>query len=65
MHCQDYVKDPSTKSGFRQVPLGKGVVDWKAFTAAKAAGVKNYIVELEENPALMPARVPYLNPLNV
>ncbi len=66
MHCQDWVKDPSTKSGFRQVPLGKGVVDWKAvFTAAKAAGVKNYFVELEEDPALMPASVPYLKSLNV
>ena len=27
MHCQDWVKDSSSKSGFRQVPLGKGVVD--------------------------------------
>jgi sugar phosphate isomerase/epimerase len=66
MHCQDCVKDPSTKSGFRQVPLGKGVVDWKAvFTAAKTAGVKYYFVELEEDPALMPPSVPYLKSLNV
>jgi sugar phosphate isomerase/epimerase len=66
MHCQDWVKDPSTKSGFRQVPLGKGVVDWKAvFTAAKTGGVKNYFVELEEDPALMPPSVPYLKSLNV
>ena len=66
MHCQDWVKDPSTKSGFREVPLGKGVVDWKAvFTAAKAAGVKNYFVELEEDPALMPPSVPYLKSLKV
>jgi sugar phosphate isomerase/epimerase len=66
MHCQDWVKDSSTKSGFRQVPLGKGVVDWKAvFTAAKTAGVKNYFVELEEDPALMPLSVPYLRSLNV
>jgi len=66
MHCQDWVKDPSTKSGFRQVPLGKGVVDWKAvFTAAKTAGVKNYFVELEEDPSLMPLSVPYLKSLNV
>jgi sugar phosphate isomerase/epimerase len=66
MHCQDWVKDASTKSGFRQVPLGKGIVDWKAvFTAAKAAGVKNYFVELEEDPALMPPSVPYLKSLNV
>lgn len=66
MHCQDWVKDSSTKSGFRQVALGKGVVDWKAvFTAAKTGGVKNYFVELEENPALMPLSVPYLKSLNV
>jgi sugar phosphate isomerase/epimerase len=66
MHCQDWVKDSSTKSGFRQVPLGKGVVDWKAvFTAAKTGGVKNYFVELEEDPALMPQSVPYLKSLTV
>lgn len=66
MHCQDWVKDSSTKSGFRQVPIGKGVVDWKAvFTAAKIGGVKNYFVELEEDPALMPQSVPYLKSLNV
>jgi Sugar phosphate isomerases/epimerases len=66
MHCQDWVKDPSTKSGFRQVPLGKGVVDWKAvFTAAKIGGVKNYFVELEEDPSLMPLSVPYLKSLHV
>jgi sugar phosphate isomerase/epimerase len=65
MHCQDWVKDPSTESGFREVPLGKGGVDWKAvFSAAKAAGVKNYFVELEEDPALMPPSVPYLRSLN-
>jgi len=64
MHCQDWVKDPSTQSGFRQVPLGKGVVDWKGvFTAAKIGGVKNYFVELEEDPALMPPSVPYLKSL--
>jgi len=66
MHCQDWVKDSSTKSGFRQVPLGKGVVDWAAvFTGAKSAGVRNYFVELEEDPALMPLSVPYLKSLNV
>jgi sugar phosphate isomerase/epimerase len=66
MHCQDWVKDSSTKSGFRQIPLGKGLVDWKAvFTAAKTGGVKNYFVELEEDPALMPPSVPYLKSLNV
>lgn len=66
MHCQDWVKDASTKSGFRQVPLGKGVVDWKSvFAAAGKAGVKNYFVELEEDPALMPPSVPYLKSLKV
>lgn len=66
MHCQDWVKDSSTKSGFRQVALGKGVVDWKAvFTAAKTGGVKNYFVELEEDPSLMPPSVPYLKSLKV
>jgi sugar phosphate isomerase/epimerase len=66
MHCQDWVKDSSTKSGFRQVALGKGVVDWKAvFTAAKTGGIKNYFVELEEDPALMPLSVPYLKSLKV
>ena len=66
MHCQDWVKHSSTKSGFRQVPLGKGLVDWKAvFTAAKTGGVKNYFVELEEDPALIPPSVPYLKSLNV
>jgi sugar phosphate isomerase/epimerase len=66
MHCQDWVRDPSTPSGFRQVPLGRGVVDWKAvFTAARTGGIKNYFVELEQDPALMPPSVPYLQSLNV
>ena len=66
MHCQDWIKDPSSKSGFRHVPLGKGVVDWRAvFTAAKTGGVKNYFVELEEDPALMALSVPFLKSLNV
>jgi sugar phosphate isomerase/epimerase len=66
MHCQDWVKDSSSKSGFRQVPLGQGVVDWKAvFAAAKAGGVKNYFVELEQDPALMTPSVPYLKSLKV
>ncbi len=66
MHCQDWVKDPSTKSGFRQVAVGKGVVEWKkVFAAAKMAGVKNYFVELEEDPALLPPSVPYLKALQV
>jgi sugar phosphate isomerase/epimerase len=55
-----------TGAGFHQVPLGKGVVDWKAvFTAAKTGGVKNYFVEVEEDPSLMPLSVPYLKFFNV
>ncbi|SDF80276.1 sugar phosphate isomerase/epimerase family protein [Terriglobus roseus] len=66
MHCQDWVKDASTKSGFRQVPIGQGVVDWKSvFAAAKVGGVQNYFVELEEDPALMPPSVPFLKKLTV
>jgi sugar phosphate isomerase/epimerase len=66
MHCQDFVKDDTTKSGYRQVALGKGIVDWKAvFTAAKVGGIKNYFVELEEDAALMPPSVPYLKSLKV
>lgn len=66
MHCQDWVKDASTKSGFRQVPIGKGVVDWKSvFAAAGKAGIKNYFVELEEDPSLLPPSIPYLKSLNV
>jgi sugar phosphate isomerase/epimerase len=66
MHCQDFVKDDSTKSGYRQVALGKGIVDWKAvFKAAKTGGIKNYFVELEEDAALMPPSVPYLKSLKV
>src|ERR1700761_622787 len=44
MHCQDWVTLPDGKT--KQVPIGKGVVDWKkVFTAAKKAGIKNYFVE--------------------
>ena len=64
MHCQDFVKDPSTKSGYRQVALGKGIVDWKAvFTAAKTGGIKNYFVE--QNWELTQQSVAYLKALTV
>ena len=64
MHCQDWVMTPGGKA--RQVPLGKGVVDWKkVFTAAKNARIENYFVELEQNPALMAQSVPYLKSLQV
>ncbi len=48
----------------KQVPLGKGDIDWKKlFTAAKKGGVKNYFLEM--NPDLMKASVPYLRDLKV
>lgn len=64
MHCQDWIVEPDGKA--KQVPLGKGVVDWKkVFTAAKKTGIKNYFVELEQDPSLMPPSVPYLKSLTV
>ncbi len=64
MHCQDWVMTPDGKA--KQVPLGKGVVDWKkVFTAAGKAHIKNYFVELEQDPALMAQSVPYLKSLQV
>jgi sugar phosphate isomerase/epimerase len=64
MHCQDWVMTSDGKA--KQVPLGKGVVDWKkVFTAAKKAGIENYFVELEQDPTLMAQSVPYLKSLQV
>ncbi len=64
MHCQDWVIGPDGKA--KQVALGTGVVNWKqVFGAAKKAGILNYFVELEEDPALMAPSVPYLKGLNV
>jgi sugar phosphate isomerase/epimerase len=63
MHCQDWVM---VDGKAKEVPLGKGVVDWKkVFTAAKQAHIKNYFVELEQDPALMAQSVPYLKSLQV
>ena len=46
----------------KQVPIGKGVVDWaKLFAAAKAGGVRNYFVEMDLE--LMKASMPYLHTL--
>ena len=46
----------------KQVPIGKGVVDWaKLFAAARTAGVKNYFVEIDLD--LMKASIPYLHGL--
>jgi sugar phosphate isomerase/epimerase len=64
MHCQDWVMDSGGKA--KQVPLGKGVVDWKKiFAAAQKAGIANDFVELEQDPALMAQSVPYLKTLQV
>ena len=64
MHCQDWVMTSDGKP--KEVPLGKGVVDWKkVFTAAKKARIQNYFVELEQDPALMAQSVPYLKSLQV
>jgi sugar phosphate isomerase/epimerase len=47
----------------KQVPMGKGEVDWKKlFAAARKAGVKNYFVEMEMD--LMKASMPYLHGLS-
>jgi sugar phosphate isomerase/epimerase len=46
----------------KQVPLGKGEIDWKQlFAAAKKGGVKNCFLEM--SPDLMQASVPYLRSL--
>jgi len=45
-------------------PVGQDTLDWrKIFTTAKAAGVKNYFVEMDL--PLMKASVPYLRQLQV
>ena len=57
MHLADY--SPAEK---KQVPLGKGVVNWpEVFSAAKMGGVKNYFVEMDLE--LMQASMPYLHSL--
>jgi sugar phosphate isomerase/epimerase len=59
MHLQDW--SPEQK---KEVAIGQGVVDWKkTFTAAKAAGIKNYFVELSMD-QLKPS-YEYLNALKV
>ncbi len=64
MHCQDWVITAEGKA--KEVPVGKGVVDWKrVFTAAGKAHIKNYFVELGPGPALMAQSVPYLKSLQV
>jgi sugar phosphate isomerase/epimerase len=64
MHCQGWGMTSDGKA--KEVPLGKGVVDWKkVFTAAGKAHIQNYFVELEQNPALMAQSIPYLKSLQV
>jgi sugar phosphate isomerase/epimerase len=64
MHCQDWVMNSDGQA--KEVPLGKGVVDWKkVFTAARKARIQNYFVELEQDPALMAQSIPYLKSLQV
>lgn len=70
MHLQDIdMSSPQTAVGgtvprYRQVPLGKGSIDWvKTFKAAKVGGVKNYFVE--QSWPLTQESVAYLNSLNV
>jgi len=59
MHVQDW--SPEKK---QTVAVGQGSLDWKKiFTAAKAAGLKNYFVEM--NLDQMKASVPYLQKLDV
>jgi sugar phosphate isomerase/epimerase len=48
----------------KQVPIGAGSIDWKRlFTAARAAGVKNYFVEMSLD--LMKASTAFLHGLKV
>lgn len=49
----------------KNVPVGKGVVDWpKLFAAAKTCGVKNYYVEVNDLESTK-ASYPYLHALKV
>jgi sugar phosphate isomerase/epimerase len=58
MHMQDW--SPQLR---KSVPMGQGVVDWKAvFAAAKTGGVKNYFVEMD--PPELRASVPFLHTLS-
>jgi sugar phosphate isomerase/epimerase len=58
MHLQDWSQTLN-----KEVPLGQGMVDWKAvFAAAKIGGVKNYFVEMD--PEAMTRSVPFLHSLS-
>ena len=59
LHLADYSTEKK-----QSVPIGQGVVDWKElFTEAKAAGVKNYFVEMGKN--LLKPSSEYLHKLDV
>jgi len=59
LHLQDW-----SAAEKKQVAIGQGAVDWKKlFAAAKAAGVKNYFVEM--NMDALKASYPYLHELKV
>lgn len=59
LHLMDW--SPAEK---RTVPVGQGVIDWKAlFAAATAGGVKNYFVEMPMD--ALKASYPYLHKLKV
>ena len=59
LHLADYSAEKK-----QAVPVGQGVVDWKElFSEAKAAGVKNYFVEMGVN--LLKPSCEYLHGLNV
>jgi len=59
IHLQDW-----SAAEKKQVPIGKGMVDWPAlFRAAKIAGVKNYFVELDLD--ALKESYPYLHDLKV
>ncbi|HXJ39275.1 MAG TPA: TIM barrel protein [Bryobacteraceae bacterium] len=60
--CSIHLQDVSADK--KEVPVGQGIVDWKkTFAAAKAAGVKNYFVEM--NMDALKGSVPYLRDLKV
>jgi len=59
LHLADYSTEKKLS-----VPVGQGIVDWKElFTEAKAAGVKNYFVEMGKN--LLKPSSEYLHGLKV
>ncbi|HWR52774.1 MAG TPA: sugar phosphate isomerase/epimerase family protein, partial [Bryobacteraceae bacterium] len=60
LHLADW--SPTEK---KMVPIGKGVVDWKAlFQTAKTTGLKNYFVEVEDKDSTQ-LSYPFLHNLKV